>query len=102
MSELSSEWNNEAYVSLHLVQEMLHMAGLLPRSSYSHWYPEFKVKVPKLTANGSLKETDQEVDFLIEDLGRYVNFLIELKAANTGIDDDARIQLKTYRESLTS
>lgn len=28
MPELSSEWNNEAYVSLHLVQEMLSMAGL--------------------------------------------------------------------------
>lgn len=96
MLELSSEWNNEAYVSLHLVQTMLRMAGLPPRSSYSHWYPEFKVKVPKCTENGFIKESNKEVDFLVEDLGRYINFLVEVKAANTPIDDDARIQLKTY------
>lgn len=96
MLELSSEWSNEAYVSLHLVQEMLRMAGLPPRSSYSHWHPEFKIKVPKLTANGSVRETNKEVDFLVEDLGRYINFLVEVKAADTPIDDDARIQLQTY------
>ncbi|MBD2143535.1 AAA family ATPase [Anabaena sp. FACHB-1250] len=96
MAELSSEWNNEAYVSLHLVEEMLRMAGLPPRSSYSHWYPEFKIKVPKITANGFVRETDKEVDFLIEDLGRYVNFLVEVKSAKARIDDDARTQLKTY------
>ena len=44
MAELSSEWNNEAYVSLHLVEEMLRMAGLPSRSSYSHWYPEYKIE----------------------------------------------------------
>ncbi len=27
-SDLPAEWNNEAYVSLHLVQKMLHVAGL--------------------------------------------------------------------------
>jgi chromosome partitioning protein len=96
MPKLSSEWNNEAYVSLHLVQEMLRMAGLAPRSGYSHWYPEFKIRVPKLSTNNLLTETEKEVDFLIEDIGRYVNFLIEVKAANTPIDYDARVQLQTY------
>ncbi|MEH1917002.1 hypothetical protein [Nostoc sp.] len=51
MSELPSEWNNEAYVSLHLVQEMLRIAGLPARSGYFHWTPEFKIRVPKLTKN---------------------------------------------------
>ncbi|WP_206757978.1 ParA family protein [Cylindrospermum sp. FACHB-282] len=72
------------------------MAGLPRRSSYSHWYPEFKVKVPKITANGFVKETKKEVDFLIEDLGRYINFLVEVKTADTRIDNDARVQLETY------
>ena len=35
--------------------------------------------IPKITANGVVRETDKEVDFLIEDLGRYVNFLVEVK-----------------------
>ena len=96
MAELSSEWNNEAYVSLHLVEEMLRMAGLPPRSSYSHWYPEFKIKVPRLNTNGSIKETIKEVDFLVEDIGRYINFLVEVKTANTRINNDARVQLETY------
>jgi len=96
MSDLSSNWNNEAYVSLHLVQKMLELAGLLPRSAYSHWIPEFKVKVPKLIANGQVVETEKEVDFLVEDLSRYINFLVEVKTANTRIDDDARVQLEKY------
>ncbi len=96
MSDLSSSWNNEAYVSLHLVQKMLELAGLPPRSAYSRWIPEFKVKVPKLIANGQVVETEKEVDFLVEDLSRYINFLVEVKTANTRIDDDARVQLEKY------
>ncbi|MBE9057369.1 hypothetical protein [Sphaerospermopsis sp. LEGE 08334] len=96
MTQLSSEWNNEAYVSLHLVQEMLRMAGLPPRSSYSHWYPEYKVKVSRFNNNGLIEETIKKVDFLVEDIGRYINFLVEVKTANTRIDDNARVQLETY------
>lgn len=96
MSELSREWNNEAYVSLHLVQEMLRIIGLPPRSGYSHWHPEFKITVPRLTANGLKMQTKKEVDFLVEDFSRYVNFLVEVKAADTQIDYDARVQLEKY------
>ena len=96
MVQLSSDWNNEAYVSLHLVQTMLEMAGLPRKSSYSHWIPEFKVKVPKLTANSQLIWTQKEVDFLVEDLSRYINFLIEIKTAKTRLDAAPRIQLETY------
>ena len=96
MVQLSSDWNNEAYVSLHLVQTMLEMAGLPRKSSYSHWIPEFKVKVPRLIANGQMVWTQKEVDFLVEDLSRYINFLIEIKTAKTRLDAAARIQLETY------
>jgi chromosome partitioning protein len=99
--KLTKDWNNEAYVSLHLVQTMLEMAGLPRKTSYSHWIPEYKIKVPKLT-NDQLKETEKEVDFLVQDYGRYVNFLVEVKTANTRIDDNARFQLETYlRHSRT-
>lgn len=96
MVQLSSDWNNEAYVSLHLVQTMLEMAGLPRKSSYSHWIPEFKVKVPRLTANSQLVWTQKEVDFLVEDLSRYINFLVEIKTAKTRLDAEARIQLEKY------
>ena len=96
MVQLSSDWNNEAYVSLHLVQTMLEMAGLPRKSSYAHWIPEFKVKVPKLTANSQIVWTQKEVDFLVEDLSRYINFLVEIKTAKTRLDAAARIQLETY------
>ena len=96
MVQLSSDWNNEAYVSLHLVQTMLEMAGLPRKSSYSHWIPEFKVKVPRLIANHQMDWTQKEVDFLVEDLSRYINFLVEIKTAKTRLDAAARIQLKTY------
>ena len=43
---LSSEWNNEAYVSLHLVQEILEESGLPKRSDFSHWYPQFPIIIP--------------------------------------------------------
>lgn len=91
MSTLPSKWNNEAYVSLHLVQTMLEMAGLPRNSSYSHWYPEFKIFVPSTN-------TEKEVDFLVEDFRRYINFLVEVKSANNRIDDGARFQLKMYLE----
>jgi len=96
MVQLSSDWNNEAYVSLHLVQTMLEIAGLPRQSSYSHWIPEFKVKVPKLTANSQLVWTQKEVDFLVEDWSRYINFLVEIKTAQTRLDAGSRIQLETY------
>lgn len=96
MPQLSSEWNNEAYVSLHLVQTMLEKAGLPRKGGYSHWIPEFKVKVPRLTATGCLVWTQKEVDFFVEDFSRYINFLVEIKTAQTRIGDDARIQLETY------
>ena len=96
MSELSLNWNNEAYVSLHLVQKLLLNAGLPPKSAYSHWIPEFKVRVPVLTANGQTRITENEADFLVEDLTRYINFIVEVKTAETKIDDDARIQLEKY------
>ncbi|MEG4225196.1 ParA family protein [Microcoleus sp. N9_B2] len=96
MVQLSYDWNNEAYVSLHLVQTMLEMVGLPRKSSYSHWIPEFKVKVPRLTANSQMVWTQKEVDFLVEDLSRYINFLVEIKTAKTRLDAAARIQLETY------
>ncbi len=88
---LSSEWDNEAYVSIHLVQEMLIRAGLPKKIGFtSCWYPEFRVKVPKIEGTGF---TQKRVDFLIEDHTRYVNFLIEVKSAKQRINDDARFQL---------
>ncbi|MEG4840587.1 AAA family ATPase [Microcoleus sp. B9-D4] len=96
MVQLSSDWNNEAYVSLHLVQTMLEMAGLPRKSSYSHWIPEFKVKVPRLIANHQMDWTQKEVDFLVEDVSRYINFLVEIKTAKTRLDEAARTQLGTY------
>ncbi|SRR5579883_147400 len=95
MPQLSLNWNNEAYVSLHLVQTMLQIAGLPAQSNYSHWIPEFKIKVPKYK-NGLLIEIDKEVDFLIEDYSRYINFLVEVKPANNRINDAARFQLEHY------
>jgi hypothetical protein len=72
---LPSEWDNEAYVSVHLVQEMLIQAGLPKRIGFtSCWHPEFKIKVPKMEKTGF---TEKKVDFLIEDHSRYVNFLIQ-------------------------
>ncbi|MFB2983557.1 ParA family protein [Microseira sp. BLCC-F43] len=93
MSQISSHWNDEAYVSLHLVQTMLEMAGLPRKSGYSHWHPEFNIKVPKSNKKGV---NTKHVDFLVEDFSRYVNFLIEVKTANTPIDENARFQLDMY------
>jgi chromosome partitioning protein len=96
MAELSPEWNNEAYVSIHLVQRVLEMAGLPRKTGYSHWYPEFKIKVPRFNEKGVLVNTTKNVDFLIKDFSRYINFFIEVKTANTFIDNKARFQLKMY------
>ncbi len=80
MLELSSDyWDKEAYVSLHLVQSMLEKAGLPRKCGYSHWIPEFPVQVPRLNATGDLDWAQKRVDFLVEDLNRNLNFLIEIK-----------------------
>lgn len=90
MSDLSLDWNNEAYVSLHLVEEMLRKAGLPPRSGYSHWIPQFKIE----NLNGYAQKW--WVDFYIEDLSRYISFFVEVKSAIARLDDSARYQLYTY------
>lgn len=96
MCKLSSNWDNEAYVSLHLVQELLRQINLPPKNIYSHWIPEFKIKVPSLNSQGSLSYKQKSVDFLVEDISRNIKFLIEIKTARTRIDDVARFQLEKY------
>jgi len=92
--KLSSEWNNEAYVSIQLVQELLIQAGIPKRfGSMSCWHPEFRIKIPKIDGTGFSKN---RVDFLIEDHTRYVNFLIEVKSAKQRISDAARFQIHKY------
>ncbi len=88
---LSSQWDNEAYVSVHLVQEMLIQAGI-PKiwGGMICWHPEFRIKVPKIDGT---RFTEKRVDFLIEDHTRYISFLIEVKSAKQRINDDARFQL---------
>lgn len=82
MRKLSDDWNNEAYVSLHLVQAILHHAGVAQRG----WHPEFKIK-----------EAGNQVyvDFHIEDRDRHLEFLIEVKSARNPIDNAARFQLQS-------
>ncbi len=88
---LSPKWDNEAYVSVHLVQEMLIHAGIPKKlGSMSCWHPEFRIKMPKIDGSGF---TEKKVDFLIEDHTRHVNFLIEIKSAKQRISDAARFQL---------
>jgi hypothetical protein len=90
----SKNWNNEAYVSLHLVQEVLRGADLLRKSKYSHWYPQFQIRT---SGNGQIrKETIKPVDFLVEDLRRNIQFLVEVKSGKSRIDDNARFQLRMY------
>jgi chromosome partitioning protein len=89
--KLSSEWNNEAYVSIHLVQELLIQIGLPKKiGMMSCWYPEFPIKVPKIDGTGF---TEKKADFLIKDYTRYINFIIEVKSAKRPINDAARFQL---------
>ncbi|NJN91653.1 MAG: CHAT domain-containing protein, partial [Leptolyngbyaceae cyanobacterium SL_5_14] len=95
-NELSVNWDNEAYVSLHLVQEILEKAGLSRKGINSHWYPQFKVRAQNFNSKGNRKETIKPVDFLIEDLQRKISFLVEVKSARNQINDSARFQLKTY------
>ncbi|MDM8558553.1 ParA family protein [Candidatus Parabeggiatoa sp. HSG14] len=88
---LSSQWDIEAYVSVHLVQEMLIKAGIPKRlGGMICWHPEFRIKVPKIDGTGF---TEKKVDFLIEDHTRHVSFLIEVKSAKQRINDEARFQL---------
>ena len=82
ISNLSDDWNNEAYVSLHLVQTILKQAGIAQRG----WHPEFRIR-----------EAGSHVfaDFRIEDVDRHVEFLIEVKSAKNPIDNAARFQLQS-------
>jgi chromosome partitioning protein len=82
ISNLSDDWNNEAYVSLHLVQTILKQAGIAQRG----WHPEFRIR-----------EAGSHVfaDFRIEDVDRHVEFLIEVKSAKSPIDNAARFQLQS-------
>lgn len=82
ISSLSEDWNNEAYVSLHLVQAILQQVGIARRG----WHPEFKIR-----------EAGSHVfaDFHIEDIDRNVEFLIEVKSARNPIDNAARFQLQS-------
>jgi chromosome partitioning protein len=82
---LSPDWNNESYVSLHLVQKILNLAGIAKKG----WYPQFPITVGK---------THKKADFLIQNEARQVDFLIEIKSAKARIDDKARFQLKMYLE----
>ena len=88
-SDLPAEWNNEAYVSLHLVQKMLDVAGLPSEG----WHPQFVVAVPK-----GEHFTEKRADFFIEDISRNIGFIVEVKSAKSRIGDAARFQLKMYLE----
>ena len=96
MSELNQDWNNEAYVSVHLVEPMLELAGLPRKSEHSHWYPQYKINAFNFNTEGIVKEVKKPVDFLIIDKIRNLKFLIEVKPANNKIDDRARFQLESY------
>ena len=89
--KLSSEWDNEEYVSVHLVEEILIKAGIPKRlGNMICWHPQFRIKVPKIDGSGF---TEKKVDFLIEDYTRNITFLIEIKSAKQRITDAARFQL---------
>jgi len=93
---LPIHWNNEAYVSLHLVQKVLEKAGLPSRGTCSHWYPQFKIQVSNFDGNVTLKGTSKPVDFLVEDNQRKIKFLVEVKTASNRINEKAQFQLKMY------
>lgn len=93
---LSANWGNEAYVSLHLVENLLESAGLPRKSIQSHWYPQFRIKTDNSSDGAVQKAISKPVDFLIEDYGRNLQFLVEVKSANSKVDEKARFQLKTY------
>jgi chromosome partitioning protein len=78
-------WDNEAYVSTHLVNEIFER--LMPkREPHYIWQPEYKV--PNMG--------NKKVDFCIEDRLRNIEFFIEVKSAKTKIDGAARFQLGEY------
>jgi len=86
---LSSDWNDERYVELYLVERVLNLVVPLDRTS-SNWIPQFKIKIPHQTS-------PDKVDYLIEDSSRKIKFLVEVKTAKTRIDNaEARQQLKKY------
>jgi chromosome partitioning protein len=86
---LSSDWDNERYVELYLVEKVLNIIVPLD-SPFSSWIPRFKIKVPH-TAK------EKKVDYLIEDYSRNIKFLVEVKTAKTRINNaKARRQLDTY------
>ena len=97
---LSSEWDYEEYVCVHLVEEMLIKAKIPKRlGSMICWHPQFRIKVPNIKGTGF---TEKKVDFLIEDHAKYVSFLIEVKSAKQRINA-ARFQLLEkylYRSNL--
>ncbi|MEY3220593.1 MAG: hypothetical protein RIT27_1950 [Pseudomonadota bacterium] len=82
---LSENWNNEAYVSVHLVNVIFER--LMPKGEPHYiWQPEYKV--PNMG--------NRRVDFYIEDRLRNIEFFIEVKSAKTKIDGAARFQLGEY------
>jgi chromosome partitioning protein len=85
MSQLPDVWTDEAYVSLHLVQEALRQ--VVPPSK-TEWHPEH-VLSPR-----------NRVDFYIKDKKRRIEFFVEVKAAKSptksNINAEARQQLATY------
>jgi len=70
---LSSDWNNERYVELHLVEKVLNIIVPLD-SPFSTWIPQFKIKIPHIAK-------EKKVDYLIKD--RNIKFLVEVKTAKT-------------------
>lgn len=81
---LPTYWDNEAYVSAHLVNEIFEI--LMPkREDWNIWQPEYRVS-----------NTDKRVDLYIEDLSRNLEFFVEIKSAKKPIDGAARFQLGQY------
>ncbi|MCK5718954.1 MAG: ParA family protein [Thiomargarita sp.] len=86
---LSSDWNNERYVELHLVERVLN---LVSPYSESKKIPQFKVEVPYKT-----NTRIDKVDYFIEDYSKNIKFLVEVKTAKTRINNaTARQQLDKY------
>jgi len=77
-------WDNEAYVSTHLVSEIFET--LMPkRANWNIWQPEYKIP-----------HSGKKVDLYIEDLSRNLELFIEVKSAKNRIDGAARFQLSQY------
>jgi chromosome partitioning protein len=81
---LSANWDNEAYVSAHLVSEIFE--NLMPRrNKLITWIPEYRIP-----------NTNRKVDFYVEDRTRNLELIIEVKSARNHIDGAARFQLGQY------